>query len=80
MAMGVSEFLPIITVSEWNANLKKEILSWFFHYSKTNNKPGMVTQVYNSGALEAEAGRLVLSVGPPSLQKEKQGLGMWLSW
>lgn len=29
MAMGGSEFLPIITVSEWNANLKKEILSWF---------------------------------------------------
>lgn len=29
MAVDVSEFLPIITVSEWNANLKKEILSWF---------------------------------------------------
>lgn len=29
MAMGVTEFLPNITVSEWNANLKKEILSWF---------------------------------------------------
>lgn len=29
MAVDVSEFLPIITVSEWNATLKKEILSWF---------------------------------------------------
>lgn len=59
MAMGVSEFLPIITVSEWNANLKKEILPWFFHYSKSNNKPGTVTHVYNSGVPEAEAGRLL---------------------
>lgn len=29
MAVDVSEFLPIITVLEWNAALKKEILSWF---------------------------------------------------
>jgi hypothetical protein len=29
MAVDVPEFLPIITVSDWNANLKKEILSWF---------------------------------------------------
>lgn len=27
-----------------------------FHYYKSNNKPGMVTHVYNSGTQEAETG------------------------
>lgn len=29
-----------------------------FHYYKSNNKPGMVTHVYNSAAQEAETGEL----------------------
>lgn len=59
IAMGVTEFLPNITVSEWNANLKKEILSWFSTTLKViTSQAWCVTHVYNSGPWAAETGRL----------------------